>query len=224
MGTAPVLFTVMFGGCDEGVFVSETRGLYKYILTLCAVELSERFDLVKEGGTRQHVFSSCVCVGFELRIMRDNAIYAHVEIESEMRVVTNEKLKGKNEKWEEERFRELGVSYVIDGVTVKNIYGATLKVRKKSDSGVKTVIEIHRVLKEDDLPSVIEDMTITARLFRDCYEERRVGTFSIHLSKLFLMGDETNIDCMDAVIGVVSYFVTGDVNAEIFTEGNNDLL
>jgi hypothetical protein len=186
------------------------------------MELGHRFDLIEEWGNKQKTFADCYCVGFELRIMRDCAIYAHIDISGDVGAVTNEKIKGKNEKIINERFKEAGVDYVINENTVKNIYGATLKVRK--GDGVKTEIEIHRILKDEDLPGVIDNMTITARLFRDCYEERHTGTFIIHISKLFLMSDETNIDCADAVIGVVRYFVAGEVTTEIFTEGNNDLL
>ena len=73
--------------------------------------------------------------------------------------------------------------------------------------------------KDTDLPETIENLTITARLLRDCYEERHFGQLRITLRRLVLAHDETSVECDDSVIGPLRYFVNGDVTAEVFTAG-----
>jgi hypothetical protein len=68
-----------------------------------------------------------------------------------------------------------------------------------------------------DLPSVIEDLTITAQLLKDKYEYRYFGMFRITLKRLVLISDETAVDCADGVIGPLRYYVSGSVTVEVFT-------
>jgi hypothetical protein len=73
-----------------------------------------------------------------------------------------------------------------------------------------------------DLPSVIEDLTITARLVRDAYEFRYFGMFRITAKRLVLTSDETAVDCADGVIGPLRYYAAGTVGAEVFTSGGEE--
>jgi hypothetical protein len=117
-----------------------------------------------------------------------------------------------------ERFKEDGVTYTVNGIERRDVYGITIQVKKAG--GTKTEVRIHRVLRsESDFPSVIENLMITAWLCRNQYEERQYGRFSVSLSHLLLMADETVVDAADAVIGPLRFFVSGAVEAEVFTEG-----
>jgi hypothetical protein len=138
------------------------------------------------------------------------------------------------------------VTYRINGNEYTNIYGLTLSAKK--DGGTKTELWIKRVLNPypyglrtssfasqnssnisqppsvaADLPGVIEELTITAQLLRDKYEYRHYGMFRITLTRLVLISDETVVDCADAVIGPLRYYVTGTVNAEVFTNSGEML-
>jgi hypothetical protein len=79
-------------------------------------------------------------------------------------------------------------------------------------------------MRNEELEESIESLTVTARLFRDCYEWRLPGTFRLHLSKLILMADETAIDAPDTVIGPLRYYVAGDVSAEVFTANGENIV
>jgi hypothetical protein len=68
-----------------------------------------------------------------------------------------------------------------------------------------------------DFPEIIDELTITAQLLRDKYEYRHYGMFRITLTRLVLVSDETSIDCADAVIGPMRYYVGGTVNAEVYS-------
>jgi hypothetical protein len=108
------------------------------------------------------------------------------------------------------------VTYRINGTEYKNIYGLTLSAKK--EGGTKTELWIKRVMKEGpDLPEIIEELIVTAQLLRDKYEYRYYGMFRITLKRLVLTADETAVDCADAVIGPLRYYVAGTVGAEVFT-------
>jgi hypothetical protein len=47
--------------------------------------------------------------------------------------------------------------------------------------------------------------------------------FRITLKRLVPTADETAIDCADAVIGPLRYYVAGTVNAEVFTNSGETL-
>jgi hypothetical protein len=115
-----------------------------------------------------------------------------------------------------ERFMGDRVTYRINGTEYRNIYGLTLSTKK--EGGTKTELWIKRALQEGaDLPGVIEELTVTAQLLRDKYEYRHYGMFRLTLSWLVLVSDETAVDCADAVIGPLRYYVAGTVGAETFT-------
>jgi hypothetical protein len=46
--------------------------------------------------------------------------------------------------------------------------------------------------------------------------------FRITLTRLVFVSDETAVDCADAVIGPLRYYVAGTVNAEVFTNNNEE--
>jgi hypothetical protein len=204
-----------------GVFVSQTRGLYRFPLVLSAADCSGSVDFVEFRRAGGRVFPACSCAAFELRIMRENVIHAHVDVSGRGKV--SEQITNNNEqitKVREERFRERGVRYEVDGVERDCIYGLTLSVNKLN--GTKVEAGIHRILDEGfAFPAVIENLTVTARLFRDTYEDRQFGRFVLRLSKLLFVSDETMVQTADAVIGPVRYFAAGDVTAEVFEQKNN---
>jgi hypothetical protein len=110
----------------------------------------------------------------------------------------------------------------MNGTEYRNIYGLTIATGK--EGGTKTELWIKRVLGQGtDLPELIEELTITAQLLRDKYEYRYYGMFRITLKRLVLTADETAVDCADAVIGPLRYYVAGTVSAEVFTNSGETL-
>jgi hypothetical protein len=215
IGTAPLLLYLAMGSAGLPLFVSETRNVYLYQLSLVPMEGGACFDLVQDRGGVRRLFENCRAKGFELRFNRGEsiklkldvcgeyapAIYPYVEIPA---------TEGG------ERFSGDFVTYRINGTEYKNIYGLTLSAKR--EGGTKTELWIKRSLEQGpDLPSIIEELTITARLLRDAYEFRYFGTFRITLKRLVLTSDETAVDCADGVIGPLRYYVAGTVTAEVFT-------
>jgi hypothetical protein len=47
--------------------------------------------------------------------------------------------------------------------------------------------------------------------------------FRLSLSRLVLVADETAVDCADAVIGPLRYYVAGMVQTEVFTTDGGNL-
>ena len=114
-----------------------------------------------------------------------------------------------------ERFKGDYVTYKINGQEYKNIYGITLVSQKQG--GTKNIILIKRDKNIGlDIPEIIEEMTITAQLLRDKYENKYYGVFHITLKMVFLVSDETEINSADTVIGPLRYYVSGSVFIEIF--------
>jgi hypothetical protein len=74
-----------------------------------------------------------------------------------------------------------------------------------------------------DLPGIIDELTITAQLLREKYEYRHYGMFRMTVTRLVLVSDETAVDCADAVIGPLRYYVAGTVNSEVFTSTGETL-
>jgi len=68
-----------------------------------------------------------------------------------------------------------------------------------------------------DIPELIEDMTITAKLLSDSYELRHFGTFIITLKRLAFISDETEVNASGTVISPLRYYVAGNINTEVFT-------
>jgi hypothetical protein len=218
--TAPLLLGLALGELGVPVFVSETRNLYRHELCLLPMEDGPEFEIFQERGIGRR-YPGCRVTGFEFRIRRDgedreSAIKLKLDIggsglpESYAVTETAEFILG-------ERFKEDGVTYAINGKTYTGIYGVTITA-KKAEPG-KAEIWIHRILgKDDELPAVIENFAITARLFRERYQCGSFGMFRLSLSRLVLIADETTVDCAGPVIGPLRFYVAGDVRGEVFTE------
>jgi hypothetical protein len=224
LGTAPSVLEAMFGNSRESAFVTGTRDLFVTHSDLCAADTSGRFSLIEEWGNTNKIYPDCVCMAFELRIHRGEAVKAHLQIESN--TLTSEKRNEKKEKSEErifscERFKECGARYLIDGKYFDNIYGSTLSVKK--EGGCPTEIFLNRVLENEDLPEHISFLHIPLVLFRDKYEERSFGRFMIILTDLHLISNETEVNTSDAVIGQLRYVVSGSVSVETYRRGNEIL-
>ena len=220
IGTAPLLLYLAMGSAGNPVFVSETRNLYRYTTNLLPMEDTDLFDLIQDRGgelvpSERRLFESCRVKGFELRVMRDEAIKMKLDITGEQYPViypysdTFPKESG-------ERFNGDSVTYRINNQEYTNIYGVTLISKK--EGGTKTELWIKRALNTGpDLPHIIDELTITAQLLRDKYEHRHFGTFRITIKRLVLASDETNINSSDTVIGPLRYYVADTVTAEVFT-------
>ena len=214
IGTAPLLLYLVMGGADNPAFVSETRNLYLYRFDLIPTEDTKHFDLVQDRKSERRLFEGCRVQGFELRVMRDEAIKLKLDIVGDCPVRaypytdTFELEAG-------ERFKSDCVAYKINGQEYKNIYGITLVSKKQG--GTKSIILIKREKNMGlDIPEVIEEMTITAQLLRDKHEYKYYGIFRITLNKLILVSDETEINSADTVIGPLRYYILGSASTDIF--------
>jgi len=224
IGAAPLLLSLAMGSAGVPVFVSETRNLYRHSLGLVPFEDSVCFDLIQErAGNREQVignrerklYEGCRVKGFELRVNREETVKLKLEITGEQPAANyqyNETVKNETG----ERFNGDYVNYKINGKEYTNIYGLTLVSKK--EGGTKTVVWIKRSLEEGvDIPSVIDELEISARLLRDKYEYRYFGTFRIKITRLVLVSDETEINAADSVIGPLRYYITGNVETNVFT-------
>jgi hypothetical protein len=214
--TTPLLLGLVLGEAGIPVFVSETRNLYRHELHLVPLEDGKRFELRQERGENGKRYDSCGVEGFELRIVKNEAIKLRLDVSGEH----GPEIYPVTEKTEfaiGERFKEDGVRYSVNGHELRGIYGLTISVKKTP--GVKMEVWIHRVLEGyADIPSAIEKLEVTAQLYRDSYELGRFGLFRLSLTRLVLMSDETAIDAADAVIGPLRYYCAGEFSAEIYSE------
>ncbi|MDR0287341.1 MAG: hypothetical protein LBI03_06535 [Clostridiales bacterium] len=217
IGTAHLLLCLAMGACGNPALVSETRNLYQYRLDLLPTEDTEHFDLIQDRGGERKFYEGCNVQGFELRILRDEAIKLKLEICGVCApriypyVDTFEREQG-------ERFKGDCVSYRINGKDFSNIYGITLVSKKIG--GTHTELWIKRVLQQGgDIPAIIDELIITAKLLRNEYEYRYFGTFRITVKRLVQTNDETEINAADNVVGPLRYYVAGGVSAEVFTDG-----
>jgi len=215
IGTAPLLLYLAMGTAGNPVFVSETRKLFKYELNLLPIEDTEHFDLIQDRKNERRFFEGCRVKGFELRVMRDEAIKLKIDIYGERAPrsypYTDTFIHEKGE-----LYNGANVTYTINGKVFSNIYGLTL-VSKKA-GGTRTELWIKRALQYGtDIPAIIEDITITAVLLREKYDYRNFGVFRITIKRLVLVSDETEINCGSTVIGPLRYYVSGSVSTEVFT-------
>ena len=217
IGTAPLLLYLALGSVGMPVFVSETKNLFKYQLNLLPLEDTEHFDLIQDRKNERMFYEYCRVLGFELRILRGEAVKLKLDIIGEYPTRAypyNDAF----EREQGERFNSDCVTYTINGKEYKNIYGITLLSKKKG--GTKTEIWIKRSLqKGTDIPANIEDLVITAQLLKDKYEYRHYGTFRITIKRLVLISDETEVNAVGAVISPLRFYVSGGVEAEVFTSG-----
>jgi len=212
--TAPLLLSLAFGSASMPLYVSETRNLHQYLLRLIPLEDTDSFELIQDRGNEIRLYERCRVSGFELRIMRDEAIKLKIDICSKCQTQEVSDTTSFSDTFANERFNGSNVTYKINGMEYKNIYGVTINAKK--EGGTKTEIWIKRALLDGDVPSVIEYMTITAKLLRTQYEYRYYGVFRITLNKIVLVTDETNVNSADAVIGLLRFYVAGNITAEVF--------
>jgi hypothetical protein len=115
-----------------------------------------------------------------------------------------------------ERFNGDFVTYRINDKEYPNIYGITFASKKEGST--KTELWIKRALEDcSDLPTIIDEIVITAQLLRDKYEYRQYGMFRITLNRLVLVSDETEINAVGTVIGPIRYYVAGTVSTQVFS-------
>jgi hypothetical protein len=219
IGTVPMLLYLAMGSAGSSVFVSETRNVHKTKINLLPLPDTASFDLVQDRGNERQLFEGCKVKGFELRIEREQAIKLKLDICGEYPSVvyphSDSLVQGKGE-----RYKGDNVTYKINRTEYKNIYGFTLSCKK--EFGTRTELWIRRSLENgNEIPHIIDELTITAELLRDKYEFRHFGTFTITLTRLVLTADETSINSTEAVIGPLRYYAAGNVSAEVFTSGEN---
>ena len=219
--TAPLLLYLAFGLAGLPVFVSETRSINQHRLNLLPMEDTEYFDLIQDRGHERKLYESCRVKGFELRIVRGEAIKLKLDMQGEYPSIVYPYVNTFPSETGE-RFNGDNVKYKINGQEYKNIYGMTLSTKK--EGGTKTELWIKRSLDQgSEIPEIIDEMTITAQLLRDKYEFRHFGTFRITLNRLFLTTDETDVNSAGAVIGPLRYYVAGVVSAEVFTSTGDNI-
>jgi hypothetical protein len=211
--TAPLLFVLALGRSGLPAFVSGTRVLYRHSVHLSAMESGLRFDLIQDRGTVRTLYEGCRVRDFELRIMRNEAIKLKLDITGDMPPVSYP-YPEKALVCGGERFKEDGVTYRINGIEQKNIYGLTITTRK--DGGTQTEVRIHRILQDGELPPIIDTLEISAQLLHDHYAHRLYGAFRLNLSRLVLMADETAVNAADAVIGPLRYYCAGGFSADVY--------
>ena len=217
IGTAPLLLYLAMGAAGNPVYVSETKNLFQYFLNLTPTEDTEHFDLIQNRGGERLFYEGCRVKGFELRVLREETIKLKLDFTNGLPPVVYQHT-DRFERKEEERFNGDSVTYSINGSEYNNIYGLTLLSKKQG--GTKTELWIKRAKERGpDIPAVIEEMTVTARLLRDTYENRYFGMFRITVKRLVMLSDETEINTADTVIGPVRYYVAGGVSAEVFGGG-----
>jgi len=217
LGTAPILLYLAMGAVGSPIFVPETKNLFKYLLNNTPLEDTEHFNLIQDRKNERLFYEYCRVLEFELRVMRDEAIKIKLDIVGEYPTRAypyNDTF----EKEQGERFNGDYVTYRINGQEYKNIYGLTLISKKRG--GTITELWIKRSLQQGtDIPNDIEEIVVTAKLLRDKYEYRYYGTFRITIKKLVLISDETEVNATGAVISPLRYYITGGVQAEVFTSG-----
>jgi hypothetical protein len=217
--SAPPLLGAAFGKQAEWLYVSGTRNLYTRELGLCAADDSERFYLCRQRGTEETVYGDCYCGGFELRIERNGAVKPHMDIDGDTVAETYTAEPVIKKAANTERFKERGIEYFIDGEKYNSVYRFVLSCDKSN--GCKTEAVIYRYPNMDSgLPGYIGSLTLQANMFRDIYEERRHGKFSITVTGLRLLSDGTEVCSADTVIGGLRYVVTGVSFAEVFSKDN----
>ncbi|GHU40840.1 hypothetical protein FACS1894190_08220 [Spirochaetia bacterium] len=223
ISNAPALFAVMFGKYTGYEFVSETLNLYKHFIQLVPLHKSPRFELVEKYCSHQNTFLSCIVKSFELRFHCDETIKVHLDIDGDVKTQTIPIINEIVKRERTEYFSEIGTSYKVDDVNRNSIYG--LVVRCDKTNGTKTEIAIHRYLQDEfSFPAVIENFTITSRLFRDGYETYHHGLFSLTFTNHKLINDNTEVCTADTVIGPLRYLVCGNTQATVYNESTEALL
>jgi hypothetical protein len=182
------------------------------------------FELFQDRTGERRWLPGCSVNSFELRINRNEAIKLRLDVHSEYAPITypyNDTEQSKSTKINDtvigkECFFGDNITYKINGREYKNIYGISLSCKK--EGGTKTELWIKRVIdNENEIPEIIDEIIITAKLIKEKYENRQFGLFRITLKNLVLTTDETNVNSTDAVIGPLRYYVSGTVYSQVFS-------
>jgi len=217
LGTAPILLYLAMGAVGSPIYISETKNVFKYLLVNSSLEDTEHFHIIQDRKNERLFYEYCRVFEFELRILRDEAIKLKLDIVGEY-PTRPYPYSDTFEREEGERFSGDYVTYRINGQEYKNIYGLTLLSKKRG--GTITELWIKRSLQHGtEIPNDIEEIVVTAKLLKDKYEYRYYGTFRITIKKLVLISDETEVNATGAVISPLRFYVTGRVQAEVFTSG-----
>ncbi len=221
LGTAPILLYLAMGAVGSPVFVPETKNLFKYLLNNTPLEDTEHFSLLQDRKTERLFYEYCRVFEFELRIMRDEAIKLKLDIVGEY-PAREYPYNDSFEREAGERFNGDSVTYRINAQEYKNIYGLTLVSKKRG--GTKTELWVKRSLQRgSDLPFDIDEIVVTAKLLKNKYEYRYYGTFRITIKNLVLISDETEVNATGAVISPLRFYVTGGVQADVYTSGEETI-
>ncbi len=153
IGTAPLLLYLAMGAAGVPLYISETRNLYQCRLDLIPMEDTEQFDLIQDRKNERRLFEGCRVQGFELRILRNEAIKLKLDVFGECAPRTYPYTDTAQSQTSEmsgtvigrERFNGDFVTYSINGKEYKNIYGIT--IISKKIGGTRTEIWIKRALE-----------------------------------------------------------------------------
>jgi hypothetical protein len=80
IGTAPLLLYLAMGSVGLPLFVSETRNVYLYQLSLVPMEGGACFDVVQDRGGVRRLFENCRAKGFEMRCNRGETVRLKLDI------------------------------------------------------------------------------------------------------------------------------------------------
>jgi hypothetical protein len=223
IGTAPLLLGLAMGTAGKPAIVSDTKTLFRHTANLCNLRSAKKFDLIQDRGDRRVLFERCKVKRFELRIFRDEAIKLKIDLTSTNGGIEIGTEPHKRHEQNEERFNGNGVTYFVNGVAYKNIYGVTIRTWK--DGGLCTEVRLHRILDDAcSFPDIVENLDIEAKLFCNTYEGGGFGMFKLSLTRLVLMADETTVNSVGPVIGPLRYYVSGLVHCDVFTNDNSQLV
>jgi hypothetical protein len=221
IGTAPLLLYLAMGSAGLPAFVSETRNVYQHGLGLAPSEDGAVFDLIQDRNGERRFFENCRIGGFELRYERGRPLHLKLDVCGDNAPVLYPYAERPPTE-SGELFSGDCVTCRINGIRHNAIYGLTLAAKKQG--GAATELWIKRALEPGpDVPGIIEELTIEARLLRDKYEYRSFGMFRITLERLVLAAEETTVDCADAVIGPLRFYAAGNVRAEVFTTNGESI-
>jgi len=212
---APLLLGLALGSVEKSVQLSVAGDFYRHFLCLAPMEDADLFDIVQDRGGGEKVFyEGCEVEGFELRLSRGDAVKLRLDV-CGVFGPRPYPYKDRTERKDGERFNGDNVVYAVNGKEEAGIYG--LIVSSKRKGSMRTELWIKRALNAGpDIPQLIDELCVTAKLVRDRYDKRYFGTFKIRFNNLVRAADETNVNSADAVIGPVRYYVSGAVSAEVF--------
>jgi len=224
LSTAPILLALVLGAEDPAFFVSGTRSVYAHPLALDYRETGTPFDVVADHVNDMRLFRRLYPRGWELRVMRGNALYLKLDCTGTNAAEDAPVLPGVPLA-DEEHFHEDGVTVRVNGSLAPSVYGVVVTVKRGRTT--RAEIALHRSWNDADahlFGERIDTLEIEARLWRDGYEDRRTGRFVLDAEALALLGDGTSVNCAGEVIGPLRYLVTGSLGAEVYSTDGERLL